>query len=118
VVGVGLNVQPLPGAAVQALGRRIACVQEIDPLAEAPTVLHRVGLPLVRALRAFEQQGFAPLVQAYARRDVLRGREVTATGAGTLDGVVEGVDAEGALVLRAGSRRERIVSGEVSVRVA
>jgi len=119
VVGVGLNVQPLPPSLAAELGGvRHACLQELDPLATAPHVLAQVAPPLVRALKAFEQKGFAPLAARYAARDLLRGREVTTTLAQMPSGIAEGVDEGGALLLRAGGGLHRVVSGEVSVRSA
>ncbi|MCC6852642.1 MAG: biotin--[acetyl-CoA-carboxylase] ligase [Rubrivivax sp.] len=113
VIGVGLNVQPVPvdGVATGAL-------QELLPGVDAPAALARVALPLVRALRRFERAGFAPLVDAYARRDLLLGQPVTTSSAEARSGRAEGVDASGALRLRdAEGRLHRIVSGEVSVRL-
>ncbi|MBI5718541.1 MAG: biotin--[acetyl-CoA-carboxylase] ligase [Burkholderiales bacterium] len=118
VVGVGLNVQPLPLTLAVELGAGHACMQALDPQATAPGVLARVAMPLVRALLAFEREGFAPLAAHYAARDLLRGREVTTTLAHAAGGVAEGVDEFGALLLRAAGQRHRIVSGEVSVRRA
>ncbi|MBL8347476.1 MAG: biotin--[acetyl-CoA-carboxylase] ligase [Rubrivivax sp.] len=118
VVGIGLNVEPLPPSLADGLAAGHACLRSLDPLATAPAVLARVAPPLVRALLAFERDGFAPLLARYAARDLLRGREVTTTLAHAAAGVAEGVDGQGALVLRVGGERQRIVSGEVSVRHA
>ena len=57
MIGIGLNVRPLDE--VDA-GSGFACLQEIDCRADAPAALHRVALPLARALRRFEAEGFAP----------------------------------------------------------
>jgi BirA family biotin operon repressor/biotin-[acetyl-CoA-carboxylase] ligase len=117
VVGVGLNVLPQP---THGLTHGYACVQEIDAAASAPALLALVAAPLVRALKRFEAEGFAPFAAAYARRDLLRGQPVTASAAGpgdAVDGIAEGVDADGALLLREGPRLHRIVAGEVSVRL-
>jgi BirA family transcriptional regulator, biotin operon repressor / biotin---[acetyl-CoA-carboxylase] ligase len=112
VVGVGLNVRPQTFE-----GLEVACLAEIEPALTAPAALERVAEPLVRALQRFEREGFAPLVGRYARRDVLAGQPVHTTVAEAADGVAEGVDASGALCVRAGGALHRIVSGEVSVRV-
>ena len=114
VVGVGLNILPQP---FDGLAGTAACLQELEPEATAPATLARIAEPLVRALLAFEREGFAPLVERYARRDVLRGQVVSTNAPGVPQGVAAGVDAGGALSVRAGELH-RIVSGEVSVRVA
>lgn len=113
VIGIGLNVQP---QALKDLSSGFACLQELQPTIEAPQVLATLAEPLVRALLDFQRQGFAPLRERYARRDALAGLAVTTTLAECPAGVAEGVDADGALVLRAGGLRHRIASGEVSVR--
>ncbi len=112
VVGVGLNLLPQPE---EGLSQGCACLQELDAQASAPQVLAGVAAPLLRALLRFQAAGFAPLAAAYARRDVLRGRPVSTTQAGLPEGRAEGVDAQGALLVRHGGLH-RVVSGEVSVR--
>jgi BirA family biotin operon repressor/biotin-[acetyl-CoA-carboxylase] ligase len=92
-------------------------LNEIDNAASAPAALARVALPLVEALLRFEREGFAPCLPAWSRRDLLRGQAVATTAAGLSDGEAEGVDAQGALLLRADGRLHRVVSGEVSVRL-
>ena len=72
--------------------------------------------PLVRAVLQFQTAGFAPLVAAYTRRDLLRGQPVSTTQADAAEGVAEGVDEHGALRVRCDGVH-RIVSGEVSVRL-
>ena len=119
VVGIGLNVQPLPPSLADGLGSAgYACVQALDPAATAPGVLACVARPLVTALQAFEREGFAQLATRYRARDLLRGAEVTTTLAGLPAGTAEGVDETGALLLRADGTIHRVVSGEVSVRRA
>lgn len=118
VVGVGLNVAPQQSAAVAGLAHGYACLQELQPAWTAPQALARVALPLVRALKAFERDGFAPLLPAYARRDLLLGQAVTSSGGGqNLQGTARGVDEQGALLLDSGGIH-RVLSGEVSVRLA
>jgi BirA family biotin operon repressor/biotin-[acetyl-CoA-carboxylase] ligase len=90
VVGVGLNISPLGTATSLAAGSPTmthghACVQEIVPAASAPSVLHTVALPLVRALLQFEREGFAGFASAYERRDLLRGHRVAAVDTGHPD---------------------------------
>lgn len=120
VVGVGLNVAPPPAA---GLAEPAACLRELEPALTPPEVLARVALPLAQALKDFERAGFAPLRAAYARRDLLAGRAVTtrsdnmaAAEGAPAQGVAEGVDDQGALLLRTPQGLQRIVSGEVGVR--
>ena len=111
VVGIGLNVMPQPLAGT-------ACLHEIDgELPNVSTVLTLIAAPLVRALLDFSAHGFEAVAAAYAKRDVLRGRAVRTTAPGVAEGVAEGVDADGALCVRVGSQVQRVLSGEVSVRL-
>jgi len=114
IVGIGLNVR-MP-AAEHDLG--VAALTELDPSASARETLATVAPALVRALVTFRDAGFAPLVEAYGQRDVLRGRPVTTTDPGLPAGVATGVDADGALRLVIGGTTHRVISGEVSVRPA
>ena len=119
VVGVGLNVLPQPQADAGQLTHGLASTQELDPTSTAPGVLATVAGPLVRALQRFEAEGFAPFHAAFARRDLLAGQALATAGAEPLlQGRGEGVDVDGALLLRsADGALHRISSGEVSVRL-
>lgn len=114
IIGIGLNVLPMPDVEAST---GIACVQEFDPQADAPAVLARIALPLVRTLKEFERSGFAPFVERFAARDLLAGQAVRTTSPGVAEGVAEGVDAQGALCVRSADGLRRVTSGEVSVRL-
>jgi BirA family biotin operon repressor/biotin-[acetyl-CoA-carboxylase] ligase len=113
VIGIGLNVRP---QVLEGLSSGYACVQELWPEATAPALLHRVAGPLVQAVLDFQRGGFAPLVAAYASRDLLRGQAVSTSQAGLPQGLATGVDASGALCIEADGVTHRLVSGEVSIR--
>jgi BirA family biotin operon repressor/biotin-[acetyl-CoA-carboxylase] ligase len=123
VVGVGLNITTLPASGPPPdLTHGYGCLREIDGAATAPTALHRVALPLVRALRQFEREGFAGFAMAYAQRDLLRGQRVVLQdvlrGETQIEGVCEGLAPNGALLVRDGLGEVRqVTSGEVSVRL-
>jgi BirA family biotin operon repressor/biotin-[acetyl-CoA-carboxylase] ligase len=123
VVGVGLNVAPLDIAPEATMTHGYACLQELQPGATAPEVLHLVALPLVRALLQFEREGFGAFASAYARRDLLAGQPVAAIDSvraeASVDGVAEGVGPQGALrVRRPDGTLAEVTSGDVSVRLA
>lgn len=115
VIGIGINVVAQP---VEEADYGAAALAELWPEATPQETLARLGEPLVRALLAFERDGFAPLQQAYARRDVLRGQPVRTSDRSMPEGVAEGVDADGALKVASGGQTRRVLSGEVSVRLA
>jgi BirA family biotin operon repressor/biotin-[acetyl-CoA-carboxylase] ligase len=115
VIGIGINVIPQP---VAEADYGAAALAELWPDATPQDTLSRIGEPLVRALLAFERDGFAPLQDAYGRRDVLRGQRVRTTDRTMPEGVAAGVDADGALKVSGGGQTRRVLSGEVSVRLA
>ena len=116
VVGVGLNVLPVPEPAELPGGT--ACLQEIEPGASAPATLARIALPLLQALKTFEREGFAAFASRYAARDLLRDQPVTTTQPGAETGVARGVTLQGALRVETAHGVHLIASGEVSVRPA
>ena len=115
VVGIGINVLPQP---VAEADYGAAALAELWPDATPQDALARIGEPLVRALLAFDGDGFGPMREAYARRDTLLGQQVRTTDAEMPEGVADGVDADGALKVACGGQVRRVVSGEVSVRLA
>jgi BirA family biotin operon repressor/biotin-[acetyl-CoA-carboxylase] ligase len=99
---------------VPLFGSGYAGLQELDARLDAPAALARVLPAMLRILRQFEADGWAPLLARYAQRDLLRGREVSA---GDRRGRVLGVDVDGGLLLASdASGVQRVISGEVSVR--
>lgn len=136
VMGVGINIAAqapgvLPAASqavslaaassapvvvgdVPMFGSGYAGLQELDGGLDAPAALALVLPALLRSVRQFERDGLAPSLARFARRDLLRGREVSA---GERLGRVLGVDVDGGLLVDCGSAGvQRVVSGEVSVR--
>lgn len=111
VIGIGINIT-LPQA--QGLSTPPAALQALLPGVDAPAALLRIAAPLVAAVKRFETQGFAPLRAAFQARDVLLGREVQC-GDG-LQGLAQGVDDLGALLLSTAAGMKKITSAEVSVR--
>lgn len=111
VVGVGMNIDcpPTDGLATQPVGLTAL----IDGIT-APQALTRVAAPLVVALHQFEQRSFVPLRDAFNARDALR--QVAVTLSDGTQGVAQGVDASGALLVQSTQGLQRVTSAEVSVR--
>lgn len=111
VIGVGLNLQapPAAGFSVAPVG-----LQALLPELDAPAALLRVAPALLRAVLAFEREGFAPLVARFEARDVLAGRRVRLSD-GT-EGEACGLAPDGALRVRTPDGLREVRSAEVSVR--
>lgn len=121
VVGVGLNVvappdlpAPETAAASHVAPVPATCLQAVWPGLDAPAALLAVAAPLVEALLAFEQRGFAAFAERFARRDVLAGQAVRLSNGS--EGVAEGTALDGALLVRTKHGLQRVSSDEVSVR--
>ena len=117
IVGVGLNVRASAELAAASFGTGYASLDELIPGVSAPEALARCMPALVRALREFPQTGFSPAwLAAFGQRDLLRGQAISA---GALDGIGQGVNTHGELLLQdAQGQQHAIGSGEVSVRLA
>lgn len=113
VVGIGLNVRPRPGDGMRTPP---ASLLELDERLDAPTALACVLPGLVSDIQAFAAQGFAPLVDRFAQRDLLRGRAVNLSDGES--GMAEGVGRDGALLVRTARGMQAITSSEISVRPA
>ncbi len=111
VVGVGINIRE-PEAT--GLSTAPAWLRELLPDVDAPQALLRIAAPLVRAIKAFEGHGFAPIQQRFNQLDALAGVAVTLSD-GTV-GTALGVDAVGALQVQTAVGLKQITSAEVSVR--
>jgi len=113
VIGVGIN---LLSRHARGLSTPPAWLAELLPELDAARALLQVAVPLVRAVQAFQHQGFAPFQPRFAALDALAGRVVTLSD-GTL-GTARGVDDRGALLVHTSDGMKTITSSEVSVRPA
>ena len=111
VIGIGLNIAAPAG---DGLSTAPAGLREPMPGIDAPAALLRIVEPLVRAVRSFEADGFAPFRAGFARRDLLLDRPLALSNGTT--GTGRGVDAAGALQVMTAQGLERVTSAEVSVR--
>jgi BirA family transcriptional regulator, biotin operon repressor / biotin---[acetyl-CoA-carboxylase] ligase len=119
VVGIGINIRapdvppPADPAAVMP-SVPPGALQALCGDADAAHTLMTVVPPLVQAIQAFEQFGFAPFQARFAARDALAGRAVQLSD-GTA-GTAHGVSENGALLVHTPAGMKEITSSEVSVR--
>lgn len=121
VIGIGLNC--LSSAVVDAVVTDQAVAALDDLLATrvhcAPdTVLPVILEALQHTLRELSDGGFGVLRDAWQAAHLWKGEAVRISEAGKplLDGVVRGVDADGALCIATPSGIERVVAGDVRLR--
>lgn len=111
VIGVGINIQTPAG---QGFSTAPTGLTELLPGVDAAQALGRIAAPLVRTVQAFEARGFAPFQAAFNASDALARVPVTLSDG--LQGVAQGVDATGALLVHTAQGVQRVTSSEVSVR--
>jgi len=113
IVGIGINVQPPDPAGCSTPPAALA---ELDPALDAGAALQRLAAPLVAALQAFEQYGFAPFQARFQARDALAERPVRLSDG--MAGTAHGVSERGALLVHTAAGMVAVTSAEVSVRPA
>ena len=118
VIGIGLNIAPLTGPLPAELQGHWACLHELDPRAAAESTLARLALPLVQAIKVFERQGFAAVVERFAALDALRGQAVVTSDPRAANGTACGVDGQGGLRVDTAHGPRIVSGGEVTVRPA
>ena len=123
VIGIGINIalpDEISAGIVPSWGR--GPVDLLGLAGHAPSLPSLAGRVLAQTgamLAAFGEQGFAPFHDAFSAADYLRGRALVCVGPdGPLSGTGAGVDPDGALRVDTGTTVARVVSGEVSVRLA
>ena len=114
VIGVGINVRGLKFAEQGAATIAPGFLQDLHSDADVASTLQCVLPPLVQAVQAFEQFGFAPFQARFASRDVLVGRQLALSNG--LLGQAYGVTQSGALLVHTSTGMKEIISSEVSVR--
>jgi BirA family biotin operon repressor/biotin-[acetyl-CoA-carboxylase] ligase len=120
VIGAGINLRAptaLPAMAASptsAAPMPPAGLHEWLPDTSPGYWLEVLAPPLIQAVLRFEKTGFGPLVEDYAERDALQGREVWVSNGQT--GTACGVDPSGALLLQTPGGLVTLTHHEVSVR--
>ncbi|MFO1376461.1 MAG: biotin--[acetyl-CoA-carboxylase] ligase [Steroidobacteraceae bacterium] len=123
VIGIGLNVD-LPAAVRTAIlqeGVPAIDLREVwsNPGTSRTLLAARIVSQLLGALRQFGDAGFEPFRSEWRRRDALIGRSVAVQHAdGRILGTARGIADDGALLVATASGVERLLSGDVSVRVS
>lgn len=124
VIGVGLNVNL--GVAASAIDQPVTDVFALKCCATRDALLAAILTELAAVLSAFAVEGFAPLVDEWNQRHAWRGLPVSLAedngsgdaAAGFSGCVASGVAGDGALLIDTPSGQRRVVSGDVSLRLA
>ncbi|BCO29513.1 bifunctional ligase/repressor BirA [Rhodoferax lithotrophicus] len=112
VIGVGINIFTPESAGLST--PPVGLAEFISGVDIGQTLAHVVA-PLVHVVQVFEGHGFAPFQAQFNALDALA--QVPVTLSDGLQGVAQGVDASGALLVATPTGVQRVTSSEVSVRV-
>ena len=119
VIGIGLNLRDA-GALSETLGRAIADWTQIGapPAIGAADIVCALANSFHQALLDMQREGFGAFVPRYAQVDALAGQAVNVIDQGNIlqQGVAQGLDAQGRLLVRTAGGLEPIVVGEISIR--
>lgn len=111
VIGVGVNLaQP----DLAGLPTPPAWLQELMPNINPVQTLQRIAAPLLESVELFSAQGFAAFRSDFERLDLLKGRAVSLSDG--VQGIAQGVDARGALLVHTSEGERVIESAQLSVR--
>ncbi len=118
VIGIGLNIDLDNSAAETGITSRFGRVVDLasccDELPSRSVIAAALIDSLFDIMVRFEADGFSPFLETWQKYDWLRGQQVAVeTVDGLVAGVVEGIDADGALLLCANGERRRFTSGSV-----
>lgn len=122
VAGIGLNIALPPGVLATLSDWPCGAVDLATALGRKPPPRAALAAVLIEDLAAlfaaYAGCGFGPYRAEWEEADYLRGRSVRLGGAGEgVSGTAVGTDADGALLIEtAAGDRQRVVSGDVSVR--
>ena len=118
VIGIGMNLRR-PQGMPEDLCRTAAALIEADiPLPATVELLARLLTALHEALITFAASGFPAFREAWQKHHAFSDCAVQLLGdiSEPLAGICRGVDFDGALLLETADGRQRIISGEISLR--
>lgn len=119
ILGVGVNVNVPAGEFPldirdTATSLCIHAGRDLDRVGFAEAVIEAIE----REIDALHQEGFAPVLEAWGKFFRMQGARVRVGGPGVpqeFEGTVEGVDGEGALLLRTDRGLVKVVAGDVTL---
>ncbi|MEM1433651.1 MAG: biotin--[acetyl-CoA-carboxylase] ligase [Pseudomonadota bacterium] len=119
VIGIGINLA-VPAVASDRVPQAVQNLYALPgAVHDRNRLLASVVSAVVTFLTRFAESGFEPFVAAFNQHHRLQGRTCTVSGAGEArSGRVVGIDSQGGLLLETAAGTERVLSGELSIRVA
>jgi BirA family transcriptional regulator, biotin operon repressor / biotin---[acetyl-CoA-carboxylase] ligase len=116
VIGIGLNWR-LPAVTREKIDQSVTDILAHNPALERNAFFAQVLDKLLPLLANYENRGFTDWQRRYAEFDALKNKFVRVSQ-GTLseEGVAQGIDEQGALLVQVDGKQKRYHGGEVTVR--
>lgn len=119
VIGIGLNLQLPPDMPDDVAANAIALDEVLSQLPTRESLLATLLTHLAATMTRYSAEGFAALRSEWQAHHAFENREVQISGgSNTLYGVCAGVTDSGELLLKTADGLRRIISGDVSLRLA
>lgn len=119
VIGIGINLQLPDNAVVEASGGVADLTGLLPALPERNALLAALLDELAILLETYSNAGFVALRGGWMQRNAFADLPVLLSGEGwSQSGVCAGVDEDGALLLETSEGLRRVLSGEISLRLA
>lgn len=116
MIGIGINHR-LPRAVVDTIDKAVIDLQSLGQRTPRNALIAAIMDRVDVFVTEFEQSGFAPFADAFRAAHQYHGREARVLGAdSTVEGVVQGVDTQGRLLLATANGVRHFNAGEVSLR--
>lgn len=117
VIGIGVNIEVPPDTVIPDQPAVASLAGSLEAVPDRNRLLAAILGELRDVLDLYAAAGFAALRGAWQQRNAHAGRQVRVLGEeAVLDGICEGVDEDGALLLRTDCGVRRVLSGDVSLR--
>lgn len=116
IIGAGINVQ-LPVDASNSIDQPFADLNETGLTLNRNVIAGTILRHLLSLLGAFEQHGFSSFVERWHQYDCFVGHSVQLSmGQRVVEGIANGVDAQGGIVLTINNQSQSFFGGEISLR--
>jgi BirA family biotin operon repressor/biotin-[acetyl-CoA-carboxylase] ligase len=120
VVGLGVNVDFSAGRFDEPVSSRIGHASDLSMVTKTLPSRNAISAKLIEsifnALATYERKGLDAFTRSWERFDWLRGQRVSVeTPAACVEGIAEGIDETGSLIIRTSEGRQTVNAGTVSM---
>jgi len=120
VAGVGLNVELPDSMRAFGDGKFKNRIVDLKECCGSPPSRERLSVAVIESLFdcmvRFESDGFSPFSEEWRKYDWLYGKQIVVNNPDGCDsGIADGVDDDGALIVRTDKDRRRVITGSISL---